>query len=44
MLADLYDLEMMALTERQQQRLQLCEKNWVRRIAGVKSLDRRRTD
>ena len=31
----------MALTERQQQRLQVCENNWVKRIAGVKRVDRR---
>ena len=34
----------MALTERQQQRLQVCENNWVRRIVGVKRVDRRRMD
>ena len=33
----------MALTKKQQQRLQVCENKWVR-IAGVKSLDRRRID
>ena len=40
----LYGLEMVALTERQQQRLQVCEKNLVRRIAGMKRVDRRRMD
>ena len=35
----LYGLEMVALTERQQQRLQACENNWVRRIVGVKRMD-----
>ena len=44
MSACLYGLEMVALTERQQQRLQVCEYNWVRRIAGVKRVDRRRMD
>ena len=36
-----YGLEMAALTERQQERLQVCEKNWVRGIAGVKRVNRR---
>ncbi len=40
----LYGLETMALTERQQQRLQVWENNWVRRIVGVKRVDRRRMD
>ena len=31
-------------TDREQQRLQVCEKNWVRRIAGVKRVDIRRMD
>ena len=44
MLAYLYSLETVALTERQQQRLQVCENNWVRRIVGVKSVDRRSMD
>ena len=34
----------MALTERQQQRLQVCENNWVRRIAGVNRVDGGRMD
>ena len=34
----------LALTEKQQQRLQVCQKNWVSRIAGVKRVDRRRMD
>jgi len=38
-LAHLYNLEMVALTERQHQRLQVCENNWVRRIVGVKRMD-----
>ena len=32
----------MALTEQQQQKLQVCEKNWVRRITRTKGVDRRR--
>ena len=42
--AYLYGLETVALTERKQQRLQFCENNWVRRIAGVKKVARRRMD
>ena len=42
--AYIYGLEMVALTERQQQRMQVCENNLVRRIAGVKRVDRRRMD
>ena len=42
--AYLYSLEMVALTERQQQRLQVCETNCFRRVAGVKRVDRRRMD
>ena len=41
--AGLCGLETVALTERQQ-RLQVCENHWVRRIAGVKRVDRRRMD
>ena len=33
---------LIALTELQQQRLQVCENNWVRKIAGVTRADRRR--
>ena len=44
MLTYLYSLEMVALTERQQQRLQVCKNNWVRRITGVKTVDQRRMD
>ena len=36
----LYGLEAVVLTERQQQRLQVCETNWVRRISGVKRVDK----
>ena len=39
--ACLYDLETVALTE-QQQKLQVCENNWVRRITRTKRVDRRR--
>ena len=40
--ACLYGTETLAMTELQQQRLQVCENNWVRKIAGVKRADRRR--
>ena len=36
------DTETLALTELQQQRLQVCENNWVRKIARVTRADRRR--
>ena len=42
--AYLHSLKTVTLTERQQQRLQVCENNCVRRIAGVKRVDRRRMD
>ena len=42
--AYLYSLEMVALTERQQQRLQVCETNCFRRVTGVKRVERRRMD
>ena len=35
-------LETVALTEQQQQKLHVCENNWVRRITSTKSVDRRR--
>ena len=38
-----YGLETMAMTE-QQERLRVCENNWVRRIAGVKRIDKRRME
>ena len=44
MLAYLYCLETVTLIERQQQRLQICENNWVRRIAEVKRVDIRRME
>ena len=40
--ASLYGTDTLAMTELQQQRLQVCENNWVRKIAGVKRADRRR--
>ena len=40
--ACLYATETLALTELQQQRLQVCENNWVRKIARVTREDRRR--
>ena len=42
--ACIYGLETMALFGAQQQRLQVCENNWMRRIAGVKRVDRRRLE
>ena len=42
--AKLYGLETLPVSEKQQHRLQVCENNWVRRIAGVKRVDRRRMD
>ena len=38
--AYLYGTETLAMTERQQQRLQVCENNWVRKIAIVARADR----
>ena len=40
-LACLYGTETLALTELQQQRLQVCENKWVRKIARVTRADRR---
>ena len=40
--ACLYGTETLELTELQQQRLQVCENNWVRKIARVTRADRRR--
>ena len=42
--AYLYGVETMAMTETQQQRLQVCENNCVSRIAGVKRIDKRRME
>ena len=39
--ACLHRTETLALTELQQQRLQVCENNWVRKIASVTRADRR---
>ena len=39
--AYVYGLESMAMTEKQQEKLQVCENNWVRRIAGVKRINKR---
>ena len=38
----LYGTETLALTELQQQRMQVCENNWVRKIARVTRADRRK--
>ena len=40
--AMLYDLETLPVSEKHQHRRQVCENNWVRQIAGVKRVDRRR--
>ena len=40
--ACLYCLETVALTEQQQQKLQVCENNWVRRVTRTKRVDKRR--
>ena len=40
--ASIYGLETLALSELEQHKLQLCENNWIRRIAGVKRVERRR--
>ena len=40
--ASLYGTETLALTELQQQRLKVCENNWVRKIARVTRADRRK--
>ena len=34
----------MAMTKKRKERLQVCEKNWMRRIAGVKRIDKRRME
>ena len=38
--ACLFGTETLAMTERQQHRLQVCESNWVRKIARVARADR----
>ena len=40
--ASTYGLETLALFELHQHKLQVCENNWIRRIAGVKRVERRR--
>ena len=40
--ASTYDLEMLALSDLHQHKLHVCENNWIRRIAGVKRVERRR--
>ena len=40
----LYGLETLPVSEKHRHRLHVCENNWVRRIAGVKKVDRRRMD
>ena len=37
-----YGLEMLAQSELHQHNLQVCENNWIRRIAGVRRVERRR--
>ena len=40
----LYGLETMAMTEKQQEKVQVCDNNWLRRIAGVTIIDKRRME
>ena len=40
--ASTYGLETLALSELHQHKLQVCENNWIRKIAGVRSVERRR--
>ena len=40
--ASTYGLETLTLSELHQHKLQVCENNWIRRIAGVKGVDKRR--
>ena len=40
--ANTYGLDTLALSELHQHKLQVCENNWIRRIAGVKRVERRR--
>ena len=42
--AYIYGIETMAMTEKQQEKLQVCENNRGRRIAGVKRIDKRRME
>ena len=40
--ASRYGLETLALSELHQHKLQVCKNNWIRRIAGVRRVERRR--
>ena len=40
--ASTYGVEMLALSELHQHKLRVCENSWLRRIAGVRRVDRRR--
>ena len=40
--AGTYGLETLALSELHQHKLQVCENNWIRKIAGVRRVERRR--
>ena len=40
--ASIYGLETLALSELHEHKLQVCENNWIRRIAGVRKVERRR--
>ena len=40
--ASTYGMEALALSELHQHKLQVCENNWIKRIAGVKRVERRR--
>ena len=40
----LYNLETMAMTGKQQERLQVCGNNWMRRTEGVKRINKRRME
>ena len=40
--ASIYGLEPLALSELHQRKLQVCENNWIRRIARVRRVERRR--
>ena len=40
--ASIYGLETLALSELHQHKLQVCENNWIRRLAGIRRVERRR--
>ena len=40
--ASTYELDTLALSELHQHKLQVCENNWIRKIAGVRRAERRR--